>query len=131
MFDKCYLSLKTRAQLDERRFNMSRHKRNNERYIIPMHRKNVWTNQWMQDPRKNFLKVSYYDPSVQYRKGWGSFKIKSGLTLCYICRRPGHLAKKCPGRRPSFLCCKYMDHEVLDLPRMIANLERINMRQED
>jgi hypothetical protein len=35
-------------------FDMSRSDRNNERYIIPMHKKNVWT-KWMQDPRKNFL----------------------------------------------------------------------------
>jgi hypothetical protein len=55
---------------------MSRYDRNNEIYVIPMHRKNVWTNKWMQDPRKNLLQVSYYDPSAQYRKGWGSFKKK-------------------------------------------------------
>jgi hypothetical protein len=47
MFDKCYPSLKNRAQLEERRFVMSRSDRNNERYVIPMHRKNVWTNKWM------------------------------------------------------------------------------------
>jgi hypothetical protein len=44
MFDKfCH----SRAQLDERRFDMSRSNRNNERYVIPMHRKNVCTNKWM------------------------------------------------------------------------------------
>jgi hypothetical protein len=47
MFDKFCHSLKTRAQLDERRFDMNRSDRNNERYVIPMHRKNVWTNKWM------------------------------------------------------------------------------------
>jgi hypothetical protein len=67
---------------------------------------------------------------VSYRKGWGSFKRKRGLTLCYSCRRPIHLAKEFPGRRPSCLCCRDMDHEVLDCPRMIAKLERMNMRQE-
>jgi hypothetical protein len=131
MFDKFCPSLKTRAQLEERRFDMSRSDRNDERYVIPMHRKNVWTNKWMQDPRNNFLQVSYYDPSAQYRKGWGSFKRKRGLILCYNCRRPGHLAKECPDRRPSCLCCKAMDHEVLDFPRMIAKVERMNMRQEN
>jgi hypothetical protein len=64
-------------------------------------------------------------------KGWGSFKRKRGLTLCYNCRKPGRIAKECPGRRHSFLCCKAMDHEVLDFPRMIAKVERMNMRQGD
>jgi hypothetical protein len=131
MFDKIYPSLKTRALIEERRFDMSRSDKNSERYVIPMHRKNVWTNKWMQDPRNNFLQVSYHDPNVQYRKGRGSFKRKRGLTLFYSCRRLGHLAKECPGRRPSCLCCKSMDHEVLDFPRMIAKVERMNMRQED
>jgi hypothetical protein len=71
MFDKKIPSLKSRALLDERRFDISRSDRNNERYIIPMHIKNVWTNKWMQDPRNIFLQVSYYDPSAQYKKGWG------------------------------------------------------------
>jgi hypothetical protein len=124
-------SLKTRAQLDERRMDMSRFDKNSERYVIPMHRKNVWTNKWMQDPRKNFLQVSYCDPSAQYRKGWGSFKRKRGLNLCYSCRSPRHLAKECPGRGRSCLCCKAMDHEVLYFPRMIAKVEKMNMRQEN
>jgi hypothetical protein len=85
----------------------------------------------MQDPRKNFLQVRYHDFSAQYRRGWGSFKRKRGLILCYSCRKPGHLAKECPGRRPGCLCCKDMDHEVLDCPRLIAKLERINLNQED
>jgi hypothetical protein len=76
MFDKFCPRLKNRAQLEERRSDISRFDKNSERYVIPMHRNNVWTNQWMQDPRKNFLQVRYYDPSVQYRKGWGSFKRK-------------------------------------------------------
>ena len=44
MFDKFCPSLKTRAQLEDKRFDMSR---SNEIYVIPMHRKNVWTNKWM------------------------------------------------------------------------------------
>jgi hypothetical protein len=71
MIDKICPSLKTRALIEERRFDMSRSNRNNERYLIPMHRKNVWTKKWMQDPRKNFLQVSYHYPSAQFRKGWG------------------------------------------------------------
>jgi hypothetical protein len=47
---------------------MNRSDRNNERYVIPMHRKNVWTNKWMQDPRRNFLQVRYCDPIMQYMK---------------------------------------------------------------
>jgi hypothetical protein len=37
---------------------------------------------------------------------------------------------KCPGRNPSFLYCKAMDHEVLDCPRMIARLEKLNIEKE-
>jgi hypothetical protein len=108
---------------------MNRSDRNSEIYVIPMHRKNVWTNKWMQNTRNNFLQVSYFDPSAQYMKGWGSFKRNIGLTLCYSCRRPGHLAKECPGRGPSCLCCKAMDHEVLGFSKMIAKFEKMNMRQ--
>jgi hypothetical protein len=64
MFDKFFPSLKTRALIDKIRFDMSRFDKNSEIYVIPMHRKNVWTNQWMQGLRKNFLQVSYYDPSA-------------------------------------------------------------------
>jgi hypothetical protein len=64
MFDRLFPSLKTRALIDERRFDMTRSDKNSERYVIPMHRKNVWTNKWMQDPRKNLLQVSSYDPSA-------------------------------------------------------------------
>ena len=55
MFDRLCPSLKTRAQLEERRYDMNRFDKNSERYVIPMHRKNFWTNKWMQDPRNNFL----------------------------------------------------------------------------
>jgi hypothetical protein len=78
MVDRFYPSLKTSSLIDERGFDMHRSYKNSERYVIPMHRENVWTNKWMEDPRKNCLQVSYYDPIMQYRKGWGSFKIKRG-----------------------------------------------------
>jgi hypothetical protein len=94
-----------------------------------MHRKNFWTNQWMQDPRKKFLQASHHDPSAQYKKSWGSWKRKRGLTLCYSCRRPRHIAKEFPGRNPSCLYCKAMDHEVLDCTRMITRLEKMNMEK--
>ena len=55
MFDKYCSRLKSKAQIDERRFDMNRSDKNNERYVIPMHRENVWTNKWMKDPRNNFL----------------------------------------------------------------------------
>jgi hypothetical protein len=64
MFNKVCPTLETRVLIDERRFDMTRSDNNNERYVIPMHRKNVWTNKWMQDPRNNFLQVSYHDPSA-------------------------------------------------------------------
>jgi hypothetical protein len=83
----------------------------------------------MQDPIKKFLQASHHDPSAQYKKIWGSWKIKRGLTLCYSCRRPGHLAKECTGRNPSCLYCKAMDHEVPDFPRMITRLEKLNMEK--
>jgi hypothetical protein len=41
------------------------------------------------------------------------------------------MAKEFPGRRPICFCFKAMDHEFLDFPRMIAEVERMNMRQED
>ena len=98
-----------------------------------MNRNNFWTNKWMQEPRRNFcrMQVHHCDPSSQYKKGWGSFKRKRGLTLCYSCRIMGHLAKEFPGRGSSCLCCKVMDHEDLDCPRMIAKVEKMNMRQEN
>jgi hypothetical protein len=67
---------------------------------------------------------------VQYRKVWGSFKRKRGLTIFYSCRRPGHIAKEFPGRVPIFLCRKTTRHEFLDFPRMIAKVEKMNMRKE-
>jgi hypothetical protein len=129
MIDRFCPSLKNRALIDEKRFDVSRSDKNSEKYVIPMHRENVWTNKWMQDPRKRCFQVSYHDSTVKYRKGWGSFKRKRGLTLCYSCIKLGHLAKECPGRRPSCLCCKVMDHEVLYFPRMIAKIEGMNMRK--
>ena len=62
MFDRFCPSLKTRAQLEERRFDMNRLDRNSERYVIHMNRKNFWTNEWMQDPGKNFF--HHCDPSA-------------------------------------------------------------------
>jgi hypothetical protein len=131
MFDRFYPNLKTRVLIDERRFDMRISDKNSEKYGIPMHRKTIWTNKCSQDPTKKFLQVSYHDPSTQNKKGWGSFKRKRGLTLCYSCKKLGHLTKECPRRRPSCLCCKAMDHEVLDFPRMIVKLEEMNMRQEN
>jgi hypothetical protein len=47
MFDRFYPRLQTRVSLDERKLDMSRSDRNSEKYVKPMHRKNVWTNKWM------------------------------------------------------------------------------------
>jgi len=56
MFNRLCPSLKVRAQREER-VNLSKYNRNEEIYVIPMHRKNFWTNKWMQEPRKNFCRL--------------------------------------------------------------------------
>jgi hypothetical protein len=127
IFDRFDPSLKPRELIEKIKFDMNRSYKHNGRYVIPMNRKNVWTNKWMQDPRKNFLQTSYHDSGAQYKRSWGSFKRKRGLTLCYNCRKPRHLAKEFSNRGPSCLFCKAIDHEVLDFPRMIAKLEGMNL----
>jgi hypothetical protein len=59
------------------------------------------------------------------------FKRKRGLTLCYNCKRSRHLAKECPGIGPICLFFKAISHKVEDCPRMIAKVEKMNMRQEN
>ena len=76
MFDRFYPIFKTRALIDERKFDMNRFDKYSDRYVILVHRKNVWTNKCMQDPIKKCFLVIYHDPSVQYKKGQGSFKIR-------------------------------------------------------
>jgi hypothetical protein len=51
--------------------------------------------------------------------------------LCYNCRRPGHISNECPGVGPICICCNIVGHEVEDFPRMIAKVERMNVRQEN
>jgi hypothetical protein len=68
VFDRFFPSLKTRPLIDERKFDMNKSDKHNDIYVIPMHRKNVWTNKWMQDPRKIFLQASYHDLGAQYRR---------------------------------------------------------------
>jgi hypothetical protein len=46
MFNRLCPILKDRAQLEER-FDLNKIDRNKEIYVISMHRKNFWTNQWM------------------------------------------------------------------------------------
>jgi hypothetical protein len=132
MFDGFCRSLETRARLEER-VDLNKFDRNREKYVIPMHRNNFWTNKWMQEPRKNFcrLQIQHCDPSALYRRGWGSFKRKRGLTLCYNCRISGHLAKEFPGTGSICICCKSIGQEVEDFPRMIAKVEKMSMRQEN
>ena len=36
-----------RALIEERNFDMNRSDKHNDRYVIPMNRKNVWTKKWM------------------------------------------------------------------------------------
>jgi hypothetical protein len=47
IIDRFCLSLENKAQLEERRYDMNRSNKNSEIYVIPMHRKNFWTNKWM------------------------------------------------------------------------------------
>ena len=68
MFDRFYPSLKTRVLINEIIFDMNRSDKNSRKYVIHMHRKNVWANKWMQDPRKNFSQASYHDPGARYRR---------------------------------------------------------------
>ena len=44
ILDRFRPSLKTRAQIEERRYDMNRSNGNSEIYAIPMHRNNCWTN---------------------------------------------------------------------------------------
>jgi hypothetical protein len=130
MFNRFCPSLKARAYLEER-VDLSKFNGNEERYVIPMHRKSFWIDKWMQEPRKNFLQVQHCDPNAQYKRDWGTYKRKRGLTLCYNCRRPGHLAMEFLGTGPICLCCKIVGHEFEDCPRIIDKVERMNIRQEN
>jgi hypothetical protein len=56
MFNRFFPSLKSREQLEEI-IDLSRANINEERYVIPMHTKNFWTNKWIQEPRKNFCRL--------------------------------------------------------------------------
>ena len=57
MFNRVCPHLNTRAQLKER-VDSSKFNGNEERYVIPMHRKSFWTNKWMQEPRNFFLQIA-------------------------------------------------------------------------
>ena len=77
VFNRFCPSLKAREKLKER-VDLSKFNINEERYVIRMHRKNFWTNKWMQEPRKNFcrLQVQHCDPCPQYMRSWGTYKRK-------------------------------------------------------
>jgi hypothetical protein len=61
---------------------------------------------------------------------WGKQGV-TGLTLCYNCRRLGHLAKEFPGTSPICLCCKVIGHKVEVCPRIIDKVVGMNIRQEN
>jgi hypothetical protein len=132
MFDRFCASLKARVQLEEI-IDLNKFDRNIERYVIPMNKKIFWSNNWIQEPRKNFrrVQVHHYDPSAQYKRSWGMYKRKRGWTLCYNCIRLVHLAKECPGVVPICLYCKVAGHEVEDCAKMIAKVEEMNTSQEN
>jgi hypothetical protein len=56
MFNIFCPSMKARVQLKER-VDLSKFNGNEERYVIPMHRKSFWTNKWMREPRNNFCRL--------------------------------------------------------------------------
>ena len=56
MFNRFCPSLKAREQLKER-VDLSKFNGNEERYVIPMHKKSFWTNKLMQEPRKIFCRL--------------------------------------------------------------------------
>ncbi len=58
------------------------------------------------------------------------FKWKECLILCYNCKKPGNIAKNYYEVGPTCLCCKLVGHKVEDFPRIIAKLERKDIRQE-
>ena len=41
--DRLFPSLNTRVLIDQSKSDMNRSDKKNDRYVIPMHRKNVWT----------------------------------------------------------------------------------------
>jgi hypothetical protein len=53
------------------------------------------------------------------------------LALCYNCRRLRHIAKEFPGTCPICLFCKAIGHKVEDFSRILAKVEKMNMRQEN
>ena len=53
MFDRFHPRFKTRALIDE--INLDGSDKYSDRYVIPMHQKNLWNNKWMQAPRKKKL----------------------------------------------------------------------------
>jgi hypothetical protein len=74
MSNRFFPSLKTRAQLEERRIDMSRSDKNSEIYVIPMHRKNVWNKKWPRDPRNNFCRLVTMIPVRSIGKVGGHLK---------------------------------------------------------
>jgi hypothetical protein len=56
IFNRLCPSLKARAQLEER-VDLSKFNGNEERCVILMHRKNFWTNKWMQEPINVFYRL--------------------------------------------------------------------------
>ncbi len=46
------------------------------------------------------------------------------MTLCYNCRKPGHLGRQYYEVGPIFLCCKVIGHKVEDCLKIIAKVEK-------
>ena len=83
MFNRFCPSLKNREQLEER-VDLNKFDRNREKYVIPMHRKNFWTNNWMQEPRLFFTDCRSNTVILVHSTGEVGARLKERENLHYV-----------------------------------------------